>query len=504
MIKRASIIVCWLVVIGLGAFLRFDGLEKRPFHADEATGASITADRMGAGDYRFDPVHYHGPLLSSLTMPLARMRGEDSWETLTKLTPRLVTASAGMLLILTPLLLRRRFGDPAALLAAALLATSPLLAYYSRMFIHESLLVWFGVIALALLTKPPKSLTAIAVGFAVGLMFSTKETFAISIIAWLAAAAIIAVENRQRILQGTWSDHWTLLRMPLLLFGATALLSSLYFYTDGFRNPTGAIDAVRTFFVYETVQGHDKPFGYYFQLIAIPEKSGGAWWFGTPVIALALFAYASTFRKPASRGRLAIRFIAYAAVFHFLIYSLIGYKTPWLIALPWAHVCILAGCCVVDFRERNRAVMIPVALVVALAVFTQFTQARRATGRFASDSRNPFAYVPTSSDVERIAPWLQDLGTALPGIEMEPIAVVGTGYWPLPWYLRGAGKIGYWETPPEDLAAMPIVFTTPDGEPEVAGLLADTHTLLPRGLRTDAPLMLRVRNDIWKLWMESE
>jgi uncharacterized protein (TIGR03663 family) len=132
LIKHAFIMICWFAVIGSGAVLRFEQLGKRPFHADEATGARLTAARMESGDYHFDPVHYHGPLLSRLAIPLCQVRGESRWQEMTKTGPRLLTAIAGSLLLLVPLLWRRRFGDAPPLLAAALLATSPLLVYYSR------------------------------------------------------------------------------------------------------------------------------------------------------------------------------------------------------------------------------------------------------------------------------------------------------------------------------------------------------------------------------------
>ena len=62
--KRAIVIVCWICVIVTGAFLRFDDLAKRPFHADEATGARITARRMESGGGQFDP--------EALSRPAAR------------------------------------------------------------------------------------------------------------------------------------------------------------------------------------------------------------------------------------------------------------------------------------------------------------------------------------------------------------------------------------------------------------------------------------------------
>jgi uncharacterized protein (TIGR03663 family) len=492
--KRAAIIACWIAVVFTGAFLRFDEISKRPFHADEATGARLTAARMESGDYRFDPLHYHGPTLSRLAMTLCQLRGETRWQEMTKTTPRLLTASAGVLLLLVPLLWRRRFGDGPMLLAAAVLATSPLLVYYSRMFIHESLLVLFGMLALLSLTRAPRWGIP---GLLVGLMFATKESFAISMIAWSGAAVLVALENRRQLDRAWWISAWRDYRAPVAASLLTAALVAGFFYTDGLRQPRGAIDAVRTFFVYETVAGHDKPFGYYFQLLALPAKSGGVWWFGTPVAVLALLGLAANFRQPV------VRFLAYSAAGHFLIYSLIAYKTPWLACLPWAHVCLLAGFGGAGFSGRPLWMKSAISLLAGASLVTQFAQARRATGRFASDARNPLAYVPTRPDIETLAPWLEKLRQSAPGNSLEPVAVIGTDYWPLPWYLRSFGKIGYWPRPPENLASMPLVFAMPETAEAVANQLTPTHIPLPRGLRAEVPVTLFVRNDIWNQWLKS-
>jgi len=82
--KHVIIIFCWVSVIVTGLVLRFDHLAKRPFHADEATGARITAHRMESGGGQFDPKHFHGPLLGDLAIPLCRLRGENGWREMKK------------------------------------------------------------------------------------------------------------------------------------------------------------------------------------------------------------------------------------------------------------------------------------------------------------------------------------------------------------------------------------------------------------------------------------
>jgi uncharacterized protein (TIGR03663 family) len=498
--KFATLALCWIGVLVAGAFLRFDQLTERPFHADEATGARLTALRMESGDYRFDPLHYHGPLLSSLAIPLARMHGESRWQELTKDSLRLLPALAGTLLLLVPLVWRGRFGDGPMLLAAALLASSPLLVYYSQMFIHESLLVLLGMLALVFLIRFPRYGIP---GLLIGLMFATKETFAISILAWTAGGLLVAWENRKifdrRVCLSVWEDY----RGPVAVSLVVAAVSSAFFYTDGLRQPSGAVDAIRTFFVYETVAGHDKPFTYYFQLLAVPAKAGGVWWFGTPVLLLALAGFASSFGRGA-RARYVIRFLAYSAAGHFLIYSLISYKTPWLAALPWAHVCLLAGFGVAGFPRHRLPLKIALGLLAAAALFTQFKQARQATGRLASDARNPFAYVPTRRDVEKLEIWLEKLRQAAPDTLLGPVAVIGADYWPLPWYLRSFDQIGYWPEPPDKLETRALVIAMPEVTEAVMRRLTDTHIPLPRGLRAEVPMHLFVRMDVWKLWMENE
>jgi uncharacterized protein (TIGR03663 family) len=498
--KRAVIIVLWISVITTGAFLRFEHLAKRPFHADEATGARITARRMESGGGQFDPKHYHGPLLADLAIPLCKLRGETRWQEMTKATLRILPASAGTLLVLLPLLWRRRCGDRPMLLAAALLATSPLLVYYSRMFIHESLLALFGMLALFALTRKPRWGIP---GVLIGLMFATKESFAISIIAWSGAGLLIALENRKSLDREWLAATWRLYRLPVGLSLLAAAVTTIGFYTDGFRHPQGAIDALRTFFVYETVAGHDKSIGYYCHLLAVPRKSAGVWWFGTPLLVLALIAYAFTFRRSqeAVQGRSTIRFIAYAATAHFLIYSLIAYKTPWLACLPWAHVCLLAGFALAGFSKHRLSLQAALAVLAAAGLVTQFYQTRRATGRYASDERNPYAYVPTRADIETLEPWLTQLRTIAPGGTLEPVAVIGTDYWPLPWYLRSFDRIGYWPGPSEDLTEMPLVIALPESAEAVIKVLGKSHFVLPKGLRAGVPVYVLVRNDIWKRWM---
>jgi len=221
---------------------------------------------------------------------------------------------------------------------------------------------------------------------------------------------------------------------------------------------------------------------------------------------LALWAFAGTFRKTEApdASRLWIRFLAYSAAGHFIIYSIIAYKTPWLAFLPWAHVCLLAGFAIKDFQKYAITPKVVLTGLVVVCIISQFRQSRFATGRLASDGRNPFAYVPTRGDVETLESWLSELRAVMPSGTLEPAAVIGRDYWPLPWYLRAFEKVGYWSDPPSDLATYPLVLAMPEAADAVSQTLENTHAFLPRGLRDEVPVYLYVRNDIWEDWMKIE
>lgn len=504
LITRIVIIAGWISVIAVGAMLRFEHLSTRPIHPDEATGARLAAKRMEPDGYRFDPAHFHGPVQSLLIAPLCRLRGEDGWKGMTKGSLRLLPATAGTLLLLVPLIGRRRWGDGPMLLAAALMASSPLLVYYSRMFIHEMLLVLFGVLIIFCVVAKPRYVLA---GILMGLMFATKESAAISILSWGGAGLLVALEYRRSITSEHLGVIWRERRVPVLLLLLSAAGTAVLLYTNFFQRPQGALDAVRTFFVYKTGEGHDKAAGYYLGFLLWPSWSGGRWWYETPVFALAVLAVASTFGKAARDDprRPVIHFLAWASVGHFLIYSCIAYKTPWLVCLPWAHVCLLAGFSLWRFAGWRPIAKVACGLVIAACLILQVRQARWATGRFAADARNPYAYVPTSFDIEDVESWLVRLGRGMPdGVSLEPVAVVGSQYWPLPWYLRDFDRIGYWPEPDAALDRLPLVFALPEVADALMAQLADTHTASPRTLRSEVPVYLFVRNDVWQHWMESD
>ncbi|MGB0416485.1 MAG: glycosyltransferase family 39 protein, partial [Coraliomargarita sp.] len=400
MLNRGWIWLVWIGLIALATWLRVGGITERPIHADEATGAKIAAQRLEGVGYAFNPKHFHGPWLSLSTVPIAQVRNETTWQELSLGTLRSNSALAGILLVLTPLLWVRRLGAIPSIVASSLLATSPLLVYYSQMYIHESWLALFGFISLAALyrlwTQPSKTNGCLA-GLCLGLMFVTKETVAISILSWGATLGLCSLLALKGSIKNTPGPHEYL--KPLLCLSFVALVIAAIFYTNGFQHPAGLYEAFRTYFVYETTAGHEKPLGYYLGLLIWPKHTLGIWWSEGLVLLLALLAGLAALQF--KQYFKAITFLLIAGTTHLAIYSSISYKNPWLMLLPWAHFCLLAGTAFCDFKRATRPLQVSLLTLLVATLIFQTKQSLYATGRLANDARNPYSYVPTTKDPQR-------------------------------------------------------------------------------------------------------
>lgn len=471
--KLAPLRLIWIPVFLLGVGLRFFDLSEAPLHADEAVGARITAERLEGGGYFFDPSHFHGPALSWLASWSARLAWEKSFEDLDILTLRGVAALCGSLIILLPFLLRRWLGEMGALVGSLLLATSPLLCFYSRVFIHEPLLAFFTAAALAFLgwwMTSPSRLAAVCGGLALGLMAATKETFAIAACSWLIGFLVSGTKKNTR---------------QLGIAAAFSLVAFLAVLLAAYGNP---LSFFSTYAGYATDPGHAKPALYYWDLLITPKHRPPQWWSEAGVAVLALVGTWTAWRG----ANPFLRLLAVSAGVQFVVYSAISYKTPWLMMIPWMQVCLLAGAGVASMKDRR---FFGLALAGVVVLF-QLQQTYAAVFRFPNDSRNPLVYSPTSSDIERLRDRLGALKKISPTFREGRMAVLGNAYWPLPWYLRDTILTGYFEMMPEDLETYAVVIAMPEMAEESGQRLSATHDAFFQGLRHEVPATVFVRRDI--------
>jgi len=119
------------LVLGLFALIaHLWALGDRSLHHDETLHAAYSWYLLVGRGYIHDPL-LHGPLLYYLGALGYFLFGDSDF------TARLMPALAGTALTLTPYLLRRELGRPAALIAAVYLLISPVALYVGRFFRHD-------------------------------------------------------------------------------------------------------------------------------------------------------------------------------------------------------------------------------------------------------------------------------------------------------------------------------------------------------------------------------
>jgi len=460
-----------LIIAGVAGWLRTHELSRRPMHADEANQAVKAGELLESGHYAFDPQDHHGPTLYYAVLPMAWSRGEHSLAALSETTVRLVPALFGTVAVILLGLLARPMGHGPALLAAALLATSPPAVYYSRYFIQETLLSAFFLGALLCAQRwwrQGGKLAAGGVGLCLGLMQATKASTPLFVAAALLALALARPSRPVS----------TRIFRDLLFVLVTALVVSVVLYSSLGRNFAGLKDAIEvythTWQRVNTGAGHEKPWWYYLQLFTW-QKNGGLVWQQIPFVTLALAGLVAAMYSPANK---LLRWSAGLTVLLVVLLSLSPYKTPWhAVHFVPGGALLAAGAMSTWARTPTRQL---VALIMAgFVLWSLLTQTRLTAFQRPADARNPYAYVHTSPDMLKLRGLVE---TALQRFPDQPVRIVSEEYWPMPWYLRGLPRVGYWTTAPDECDGALIIASAGQAE-AVQARLHGKYQLAYLGLR---------------------
>ena len=285
-------------------------------------------------------------------------------------------------------------------------------------------------------------------GLCAALMLACKETAGLHFFA-LGLAAVIGWRLR------------TPGKMPpakLWLAGASAFfVGGILLFTWGGQNWSALGDLFRALphlAARAGGEGHEKPFTYYFILLA-----GG--WSGAAIIILALL-----FRVTGSFARLTL---AVYAVLIGAIYCAIPYKTPWLALNFWLPLALLAGFGIerlwfASGKPSARAAILLGAAVLGLLVAHD---TRQRVFLHPAAENNPYAYAHTTEDLLSLPVRLEELARQNK-IQNPRIAVIAKDAWPLPWYLRKFSNVGFWQ-PNQETGDADFFITTTD----VPGKLAE-------------------------------
>ena len=504
--RTAVFVICILGIAATALALRLPRLNLRPMHADEAVHAIKFDTLWHTGRYEYDPQDYHGPTLYYFALPSVWLcRAADLADT-DAATFRIVPVVFGVGLILLLLLVADGVGRSATVLAGVLTALSPALTYYSRYYIQETLLVFFTFLAIATSWRyvhTRRAGWALLTGASLGLMLATKETSVIALAGMAVAAAGAALWSRRGNAAAPRAPRFR----PAIIAAAivTAVAVSFLLLSGFLSNCGGIIDALRAVTTYSTRAGsaqlHEHPWYYYLQILTFWRAGAGPIWSEGLVVALSLVGLYAALRGQVPTGVSAplTRFLALYTVLMIVIYSAIPYKTPWCI-LSFLHGMILlagVGAVVLLHAARLRAGRVALAAVLLVAAAHLGWQAQRANSdTFCNSERNPYVYAQTLRDTVELTRQLDDLAQVHRDGHHLLIHVIVENCWPLPWYLRGFTRVGYWETVPEAPDADVVLATSKLGA-DLDSRLKDTYEISHRGLRRDERLLVYVRKDLW-------
>jgi uncharacterized protein (TIGR03663 family) len=484
-------VVFFLAMLAVAAAVRLVDLGARPMHPDEAVQAYIFAGLLEQGEYRYDPGHYHGPAPHFINLPLMRVLGVRSLDALRAWQFRLQPALCGVLLAALAGVCAGRDGR-ARWRAVALAGVSPMLVYFGRMAIHETLLACCALAApyaVARWLETRRARWLVAGGVAFGCMHATKETWCIIAFSWAVAVLALAPRRAWRVVRGGGVGR---IALAAGVAGGVALGVSFLLYSNFGRHPEGFADAWRALFAYRTGGGHGKGWWYY-----VTECLGfyrvGGWPAGEGVIgvfagvAAVMFWWRRRDRRIGFPAPALPCFLAVSGAAQVVVYSVIEYKTPWLMLVPlvsfvplaahgWVWLCGAGGAARARdaagargawrvrgvarasgaarasgvwrvrgaawargvWRARDawrtrgawRAAGGGAACAVVVAGVL-FVPALAGSFKAPASAAFPFVYAPALPEADAE---LARIADALPADAM--VAVIGGDYWPLPWYFR--------------------------------------------------------------------
>ncbi len=499
--------------MAVAAFVRFYALGLKPMHHDEGVNGFFLTTLYRDGVYHYDPSNYHGPTLYYFALAITKLKaflfGEPGLGTV---AVRAVPAAFGVATVWLALCLRRHIGAVGALAAAALIALSPGHVFISRYFIHEAHFVFFtlGIVVAALRyweTADPVYLLLAAISAA--LLTATKETALISLIvlglAWavghfyvrLTGGGRVPWEPQARSAKGKASrrkrgatlERFGGLQSVASMAGLALVLFifiNVLFYSSFFTYWKGVGGAVESLQIWAKTGTKDHGHPWYTYLDWLWQEEAPLLILGTIGAVVALI-----FRR---------RFAVFVGAWAFgtlAAYSLIPYKTPWLMLSFTVPLAIIGGYAVQAIYDLSREWPARVAaLAVALAALAVCgVQMRRLNFYHYDDDRYPYVYAHTYRELLPLISEIDELAQRAGSGRKTGITVTAPEYWPLPWYLREYERTGFFGRMAE--TKEPLVVGSDDQDAELEAVLGDGYARVNSyPLRPGVTLVLYARRDL--------
>ena len=501
-----------IVILLIAAGLRLYDLNLVPLHHDEGVNGNFLVRLVREGAYQYDPQNYHGPtlyyfsaLIPWITKILFGTSARDTYG-LTTFTIRLIPVLFGIGTIGLVFLLRRRLGTVATLSAGLMLAVSPGAVYLSRYFIHETLFVFFtlGIVVAAVWFYDERNPSyLIPAGASAALLLATKETAMISVGVLLIALALTAAymslnrkgqarryresEGLNRITErfGGTTSFITGAVLALIVFQALYLL----FYSSFFTNYKGIYDSLQTFAIWTKTgrEAHVHPPSQYLIWLLRQEST---------LLILGAIGAAIAVLKP--KNSLAL-FCALWSFGLIAAYSLVPYKTPWLVLNFVVPLALIAGYTIQEIYEMDHQQLrlVSVVLVVAIGIATYQSIDLNFINYDNDKAKYVYVYAHTTRPTLDLVNQVEQIAKENQGGQTG-ITIVSPDYWPLPWYFRNFSRVGYFGR--MAASSEPILIANENQKPEIETNFGELYRQVPSKaadgsfeLRPGVKLLLYVR-----------
>ena len=206
------------------------------------------------------------------------------------------------------------------------------------------------------------------------------------------------------------------------------------FYSSFFQNSNGIWDSFKTFAIWTKTGSvaHVHPASQYIKWLV--KQEGSLLFLGAAGAALVVL-------KP--RNLLAL-FCALWSFGLIAAYSIIGYKTPWLLLNFVVPLALIAGYAIQAIYEMDRGQLRGVAVSVIAATSISVYQCIDLNFKNYDNDDTYYVYVYAHTKRNML-----DLVKEIDRIAKEEsggttgISIMSPDYWPLPWYLRNYSRVGY-------------------------------------------------------------
>ncbi len=402
--------------------LRLVYLDLKPAHFDEGINGWFVSGIWDKGFYNYDPSNFHGPLYFYFLQLTEALLSDSLW------AYRFANGilSFGIVILLFQI---NRFKSYAGTAAALFMALSTCFVFYSRYAIHETFFVFFQVLffigyILWRNERGKKSLLMMVAGVYGTIL--NKETFFI-FFGTLIIAEVCLYYFKRFVPEKRFNEFEGVIKPnpPNIFKFYSWLLGgvfTLWIFSGFGMDPDGIQDAFRAFAFWTktgTETGHAKAIYYYLQLGLLYD----------PYLLIGL----ATLILPIFYGDYIWRLSALVGFGLFAAYTIIPYKTPWLIlSFIWPFFVHLGFCFAWALDQKAWIKSVAKGWLVASVLYQTYCTYHLNFINY-ENPKEKYVYVQTREPIHRFLSWFRVQASEKPSLLNLSVNLGVKDTWPLPW-----------------------------------------------------------------------